>query len=137
MRPTTAFVALFVAVIFTVTGTAYAEGSSVAASVVIQDIEAGEGSGAKPGQTVSVHYTGWLTDGTLFDTSKSRVRPLVFRLGSGQVIEGWEQGIVGMRIGGVRRLTVPPELAYGDRGVPGVIPPKATLVFEVKLYGIN
>lgn len=106
-------------------------------SVVIQDIEPGDGAEAHPGQTVSVHYTGWLTDGTVFDTSRNRVRPMVFRLGAGEVIKGWDQGIVGMRIGGVRRLTVPPELAYGDRGVPGVIPPKATLVFEVKLYGIN
>ncbi|MDH5526755.1 MAG: FKBP-type peptidyl-prolyl cis-trans isomerase [Nitrospirota bacterium] len=100
-------------------------------------MEEGEGAEARLGKTVSVHYTGWLIDGTVFDSSRNRVRPMVFRLGAGSVIEGWDQGIVGMRIGGVRRLTIPPELAYGEKGIPGVIPPNATLVFEVKLYGIN
>jgi len=93
----------------------------------------GEGAVATKGQTVSVHYTGWLENGTKFDSSKDRDEPFEFKLGAGQVIRGWDEGVAGMKVGGVRTLTIPPQLGYGDRGAGGVIPPKATLIFEVEL----
>jgi len=98
-----------------------------------EDTTVGEGEVASKGQTVSVHYTGWLENGTKFDSSKDRNDPFEFKLGAGQVIRGWDEGVAGMKVGGVRRLTIPPQLGYGDRGAGGVIPPKATLVFEVEL----
>jgi FKBP-type peptidyl-prolyl cis-trans isomerase FkpA len=104
--------------------------------LVIEDIKQGEGAVAASGANVQVHYTGWLTDGTKFDSSKDRGQPFRFRLGGGQVIRGWDEGVAGMQVGGVRRLTIPPELGYGARGAGGVIPPNATLVFEVELLGI-
>jgi FKBP-type peptidyl-prolyl cis-trans isomerase len=97
------------------------------------DTTLGEGDVASKGQTVSVHYTGWLENGTKFDSSKDRDEPFEFKLGAGQVIRGWDEGVAGMKVGGVRRLTIPPQLGYGDRGAGGVIPPKATLIFEVEL----
>ena len=100
-----------------------------------EDTTVGAGAVASQGQTVSVHYTGWLENGTKFDSSKDRNEPFEFKLGAGQVIRGWDEGVAGMKIGGVRRLTIPPQLGYGDRGAGGVIPPKATLVFEVELLG--
>ena len=100
-----------------------------------EDTTVGGGAIASQGQTVSVHYTGWLENGTKFDSSKDRNEPFEFKLGSGQVIRGWDEGVAGMKIGGVRRLTIPPQLGYGDRGAGGVIPPKATLIFEVELLG--
>ncbi len=103
----------------------------------IDDTKLGTGDVAVAGKNVTVHYTGWLTDGTKFDSSKDRGQPLMFQLGAGQVIKGWDQGVAGMKIGGVRKLTIPPSLAYGDRGAGGVIPPNATLVFEVELLGMN
>jgi FKBP-type peptidyl-prolyl cis-trans isomerase len=102
-----------------------------------EDLVAGEGAEAVPGTLVSVHYTGWLADGTLFDTSRTREAPFGFRLGKGQVIPGWEEGIAGMRVGGKRRLTIPPALAYGEEGVPGAVPPGATLVFQVELMAVT
>lgn len=98
-----------------------------------EDTAVGDGVVAGKGQTVSVHYTGWLENGTKFDSSKDRDEPFEFKLGAGQVIRGWDEGVAGMKVGGVRRLTIPPQLAYGDRGAGGVIPPKATLIFEVEL----
>ena len=100
-----------------------------------EDTKVGDGAVASQGQTVSVHYTGWLENGTKFDSSKDRNEPFEFKLGAGQVIRGWDEGVAGMKIGGVRRLTIPPQLGYGDRGAGGVIPPKATLIFEVELLG--
>jgi FKBP-type peptidyl-prolyl cis-trans isomerase FkpA len=102
-----------------------------------EDIVIGQGTEAKTGQTVAVHYTGWLTDGKKFDSSKDRGQPFTFRLGGGQVIKGWDEGVQGMKVGGKRKLTIPPELGYGARGAGGVIPPNAILVFEVELLKVG
>ena len=101
-----------------------------------EDVTVGEGAEAKAGDNVSVHYTGWLTDGQKFDSSKDRNQPFQFSLGAGMVIRGWDEGVQGMKIGGVRKLTIPAELGYGARGAGGVIPPNATLLFEVELLGV-
>ena len=104
---------------------------------MIEELNVGEGAEAKNGDTVRVHYTGWLTDGTKFDSSVDRGEPFEFNLGAGEVIKGWDQGVAGMKVGGKRKLTIPPDLGYGDRGAGAVIPPGATLVFDVELLGIN
>jgi peptidylprolyl isomerase len=113
---------------------------STAGGVKYQDSTVGVGSVAATGQTVSVHYTGWLMEGgklgRKFDSSIERGQPFKFPLGNGRVIKGWDEGIVGMKVGGTRVLTVPPEMGYGSRGAGTVIPPGATLVFEVKLLGV-
>ena len=103
----------------------------------IEDQIVGEGDEATVGQTVEVHYTGWLTDGTKFDSSHDRNQTFSFKLGGGQVIAGWDQGVAGMKIGGSRKLTIPADLGYGERGAGGVIPPNATLVFKVELIGLS
>ena len=105
--------------------------------LIIEELVLGEGAAAAAGQSVTVHYTGWLTDGKKFDSSKDRDDPFVFPLGAGHVIRGWDEGVQGMMVGGSRKLTIPSELGYGARGAGGVIPPNATLVFEVELLGIN
>jgi FKBP-type peptidyl-prolyl cis-trans isomerase FkpA len=103
----------------------------------IEDLKVGTGSEAASGKQVSVHYVGTLTDGSKFDSSRDRGKGFDFRLGAGQVIRGWDQGVAGMKVGGLRKLTIPPDLAYGDRGFPPVIPPRATLVFEVELLAVS
>lgn len=101
----------------------------------IEELVKGKGPEAVRGKTVEVHYTGRLEDGTQFDSSVGG-SPFQFRLGAGEVIEGWDRGVAGMKVGGKRRLTLPPELAYGARGAPPEIPPNATLVFEVELLAV-
>ena len=102
-------------------------------------VELAEGTGAqpKPGEQVSVHYTGWLTNGTKFDSSHDRREPIVFPIGRGHVIKGWDEGVGSMKVGGKRKLIIPAHLGYGQRGAGGVIPPNATLVFEVELLGVG
>ncbi len=117
--------------------------TTTASGLVFDDVKQGSGATAAAGQTVSVHYTGWLHDptasnqrGKKFDSSKDRNDPFQFELDGGMVIRGWDEGVQGMKVGGTRVLTIPPELGYGARGAGGVIPPNATLVFEVELLGV-
>ena len=105
-------------------------------SLIIEDITVGTGKEAQPGQRVKVHYRGTLTNGKQFDASYDRNQPFQFGLGAGQVIKGWDLGVAGMKEGGKRKLTIPPELGYGARGAAGVIPPNATLIFEVELLEV-
>ncbi len=105
--------------------------------LTIEELVVGSGAAAASGQKVSVHYTGWLTSGAKFDSSKDRGDPFIFPLGKGHVIKGWDEGVQGMKVGGKRKLTVPPALGYGARGAGGVIPPNATLVFEVELLAVR
>ena len=111
--------------------------TTTASGLVFEDLTVGSGNTATAGQKVSVHYTGWLTNGTKFDSSKDRGEPFMFPLGKGHVIRGWDEGVAGMKVGGKRKLTIPPTLGYGARGAGGVIPPNATLVFEVELLDVR
>lgn len=115
--------------------------TTTATGLQYEDITLGAGEEAKAGQHVTVHYTGWLQNedgsaGSKFDSSKDRNDPFAFPLGAGHVIKGWDEGVQGMKVGGVRKLTIPSALGYGARGAGGVIPPNATLIFEVELLGV-
>ena len=110
---------------------------TTASGLQYEDLEVGDGATAQEGNTVIVHYTGWLEDGTKFDSSLDRDVPFDFILGTGGVIQGWDEGVAGMKVGGVRKLVIPPELGYGPSGAGGVIPPNATLIFEVELLEIR
>jgi FKBP-type peptidyl-prolyl cis-trans isomerase len=105
--------------------------------IQIEDMREGAGAEARAGSTVTVHYVGTLTNGKKFDSSRDRGKGFTFKLGAGQVIKGWDQGVAGMKIGQMRKLTIPPELAYGSAGFPPVIPPGSTLVFEIELLAVS
>lgn len=111
--------------------------TSTASGLQYWDIVAGTGATAVAGKPISVHYTGWLTDGKKFDSSLDRGQPFTFPLGGGKVIKGWDEGVGGMKVGGKRQLRIPPELGYGARGAGGVIPPNATLIFDVELLDVG
>jgi FKBP-type peptidyl-prolyl cis-trans isomerase len=119
------------------TPTTAAQEKSLPSGLKYVDLVEGTGDVAATGKTVIMHYTGWLTDGTKFDSSLDRGQPFPVPLGQRRVIPGWEQGIPGMKVGGKRKLIIPPDLAYGPKGFPGAIPPNATLIFEVELLGIR
>ena len=118
-------------------GSTEAEWKKNPSGLEFQELKAGEGAEAKAGMTVDVHYTGWLLDGTKFDSSVDRGKPFSFHLGAGEVIRGWDEGVAGMKVGGKRKLRIPAELGYGARGAGGVIPGNATLVFDVELLGVR
>lgn len=103
----------------------------------VEDVKVGTGAEAVAGRSVTVHYVGTLTSGSKFDSSRDRGQGFTFQLGAGQVIQGWDKGVAGMKVGGVRKLTIPPDMGYGARGYPPVIPPNATLVFEVELLEVR
>jgi FKBP-type peptidyl-prolyl cis-trans isomerase len=107
------------------------------ADLVVEELKVGDGAEARTGSSVTVHYVGTLTSGKKFDSSRDRGKGFSFKLGAGQVIKGWDQGVAGMKVGGMRKLTIPPHLAYGDRGFPGAIPPSSTLIFEVELLSVG
>ena len=111
--------------------------TTTSSGLIIEDVTIGEGPLATAGREVTVHYTGWLADGEKFDSSKDRDEPFRFPLGGGRVIKGWDEGVQGMKVGGTRKLTIPPALGYGARGAGGIIPPHAILVFEVELLGVD
>jgi len=106
-------------------------------SLQIEDLRPGAGTEARAGNTVTVHYVGTLTNGSKFDSSRDRGKGFTFRLGAGQVIPGWDRGVAGMKVGQIRKLTIAPELAYGEEGFGDVIPPNSTLVFEVELLDVR
>jgi len=101
------------------------------------DLQLGQGDEAQLGKIVEVHYTGWLQDGTKFDSSRDREHPFTFRLGTGDAIKGWDEGLLGMKVGGKRKLTIPPELGFGKQGIGSVVPPNAVLYYEFELLGVR
>jgi len=111
--------------------------NTLPSGLIIDDLQTGEGEIAQVGRQVRVHYTGWLENGDKFDSSRDRDAPFEFGLGRGQVIAGWDEGVAGMKVGGLRRLTIPSHLGYGEYGAGGVIPPNATLIFEVELLAVR
>ncbi len=110
---------------------------TTASGLTIEDTVVGEGAAAASGRDVTVHYAGWLADGTQFDSSREKQDPFEFTLGKSEVMAGWEEGLNGMRVGGTRKLVVPPQLAYGEEGAGDTIPPNATLTFEVELLSVS
>lgn len=120
-----------------VTATTEAAKTGTVTQLKTEDLVTGSGAEAVNGANVTVHYTGWLTNGTKFDSSVDRGEPFRFRLGEGRVIQGWEKGVLGMKVGGKRRLTIPSDMGYGEQGAPPVIPPNATLIFEVELLNVE
>ena len=145
--------ALWMATIAVLAGAAFAQGGAkpytsaptkvtgaptkTASGLEYWDIKVGSGATAQRGQMVKVHYTGWLTSGKKFDSSVDHGQPFTFHLGGGEVIKGWDEGVEGMKVGGKRQLKIPPELAYGQRGYPPIIPPSSTLIFDVELLGVQ
>ena len=121
------------------TGPTKVTGAGVTTPTGLQywDIKVGTGAVAETGKTVNMEYTGWLTTGKKFDSNAGSGKPFTLHLGGGEVIKGWDEGIVGMKVGGKRQLKIPPQLAYGAQGYPGAIPPNATLIFDVKLLGVQ
>jgi FKBP-type peptidyl-prolyl cis-trans isomerase len=113
------------------------DGVKTDSGLIYWDIRVGNGAVAKEGSHVRVHYTGWLTTGKKFDSSVDAGKPFDFTIGNGEVIKGWEEGVAGMKVGGKRQLRIPPALGYGDAGYPGVIPAKATLIFDVQLLNVQ
>jgi FKBP-type peptidyl-prolyl cis-trans isomerase FkpA len=111
--------------------------TTTASGLMYEDLTEGTGPAAKSGDTVEVHYTGWLTNGTKFDSSHDRKQTFTFKLGAGKVIQGWDEGVAGMKVGGKRKLTIPPALGYGARGAGNVIPANAELIFDVDLVKIR
>jgi peptidylprolyl isomerase len=111
--------------------------ATTASGLEYEDIAEGTGESPQPGKTVTVHYTGTFPDGRKFDSSRDRNQPFSFTIGRGQVIKGWDEGVMSMKVGGRRKLTIPPDLGYGARGAGGVIPPNATLLFDVELLGVK
>jgi len=112
-------------------------GTTTASGLQYWDIKPGTGTAVETGKTVEMEYTGWLTDGKKFDSNAGSGHPFTVHLGAGEVIKGWDEGIVGMKVGGKRQLKIPPALAYGEQGYPGAIPPNSTLIFDVKLLGVK
>ena len=113
------------------------KGTTTKSGLQYWDLAKGKGAVAKAGDTVKVHYTGWLTDGKKFDSSLDRGEPIAFKLGTGMVIKGWDEGVAGMKVGAKRQLRIPPDLGYGAAGSPPVIPPNSVLVFDVELVSVN
>jgi FKBP-type peptidyl-prolyl cis-trans isomerase FkpA len=129
--------AFFLCVFFVSSKGVFMSVTTTASGLVIEEVQLGEGAEAVAGKMVSVHYSGFLTNGSKFDSSVDRKEPFDFPLGRGHVIRGWDEGVAGMKVGGKRKLTIPPDLGYGARGAGGVIPPNATLVFDVELLAVR